>query len=242
MEKEKFENLTIEQKIQKINNIILHLPYDKKIDVCRSCRHKNGDFKEYDNYIQDGGFCSVCMSYKEVLNYTVIDLVEQADISIHDYFAYHAPNGEIYSGIRKTLSRIDIDMIKIEYEMERKKGMTEEHIKLASAYGIDESTLTPINKITAKYLKMTYLFSGLFLGVLVSLILYSCRNLAYFSTIWNGLLGLIIFILFIDAIYSFIMQSKIKQNTNYILVRGVFNILIWLLIHYAIGRVFEFNL
>lgn len=170
MGKPEFKDLTIEQKIEKINNIILHLSYDQKIDVCTSCRNKNGDFKEYNSYIQDGGFCSVCLNHTEVLNYTVIDLIEQADISIADYFTYHAPNGEIYSGLRKTLSDRDIDIIKIEHKMERDKTMSDEHIKLAKVYrdfGVTEQQLTPMNTKTTRLMGITYFFFGIVFSIIV---------------------------------------------------------------------------
>lgn len=142
--------------------------------------------------------------------------------------------------LRQELDRLE-SFLTYEKPLDNKmesKAMSDEHIKLASAYGIDENTLTPINKITAKYLKMTYLFSGLFLGILITLIIYASRNLAYFSIIWNGVFGLITFILFVDTLYNYIKEN----STYYILIRGAFNIFIWLLIHYAIGRIFEFNL
>lgn len=83
-----FENLSIPAKIKKINKIIEDFPDERKHDICESCRYAMGDLKQYNPYIQDGGTCTVCLQSTEVLNYSILELVERAAISFQDYYVY----------------------------------------------------------------------------------------------------------------------------------------------------------
>lgn len=166
MKMNNFENLKIEEKINKINEEILNLPLEQKIDVCQSCRHRNGDFKIYDSYIQDGGFCNVCFEHREVINYTIIQLVEQANISIDEYF--------MQRGLRKSLSFDDACRIEDEKREKEQREMSDEHIKLYRTYkdfGVTEEQLTPMNKKTRNLMSYTYLFFGFLVGVLTTIAL-----------------------------------------------------------------------
>lgn len=95
-----FQNLSISAKIEKINEIIKNFPDERKYDICEMCRSKMGDLKKYNNYIEDGGKCSLCFISCDVLNYSILELVEKAEIDIQDYF-YYDVQGKSYSGLRK---------------------------------------------------------------------------------------------------------------------------------------------
>lgn len=103
-----FDNLSIPNKIYKINEIIKNFPDERKHDICESCRHKIGDLKQYNAFIQDGGICSSCLKGTEVLNYSILELIEKSKVSFDDYYNYteitkkeNVINSITYNGLRK---------------------------------------------------------------------------------------------------------------------------------------------
>lgn len=96
-----FGGLSIPEKIEKINSIILTFPLERKIDICRYCRAERGDLKQYNVYIQDGSMCSLCLEGHDVLNYSIVELVELAGLKIEDFYFFN-DNGKHYHGLRKS--------------------------------------------------------------------------------------------------------------------------------------------
>lgn len=97
-----FNGMSIPEKIEKINNIILSFPDERKVDICDSCRAKYGDFRKF-NLLSDCGMCSICQTCNEVINYGIIELVNIAGLSEQEYYLYvNQETGTRHSGERRT--------------------------------------------------------------------------------------------------------------------------------------------
>ncbi|OXA65576.1 hypothetical protein B0A67_24285 [Flavobacterium aquidurense] len=110
-----FINLSVENKILKINQIIQNFPSERKVDICESCRNKNGDFKQYNNFLQDTNICSLCFETSDLLNYSILELVEKSGLTADEYYNYVDEESKItYNGLRTSYSYQEISKIKSE--------------------------------------------------------------------------------------------------------------------------------
>jgi hypothetical protein len=109
-----FNNLPIHLKILKINEIIQNFPDERKIDVCENCRNKIGDFKQYNNFIQDTNICSICFTTNDVLNYSIVELVEKAGLKAEEFYNYVGENKAVYNGLRCSNSHREMQIKKNE--------------------------------------------------------------------------------------------------------------------------------
>ena len=114
IQKVNFNNLSISQRILKINKIIENFPSERKIDICEVCRNLNGDFKKYNNFLTDGSMCSICLRTDDTLNYTIVELVEKAGLTAEDFYNYIDVNNVTYNGLRRSNNFEESQIIKEE--------------------------------------------------------------------------------------------------------------------------------
>lgn len=109
-----FTNLSIPQRILKINRLIKNFSSERKIDICENCRNLNGDFKKYNNFLTDGSMCSICFRTDDTLNYTIVELVEKASLTAENFYNYIDENNVVYNGLRRSISFEESQIIKKE--------------------------------------------------------------------------------------------------------------------------------
>lgn len=98
---EKIIGLDTEAKIITINNIVINFPEERQKNICTDCR-KNviGDFKEY-GLMEDSGACSMCHNHSTyVINYSVVELVQNAQINVDDFYSFQNMDKKFISGQR----------------------------------------------------------------------------------------------------------------------------------------------
>lgn len=109
-----FINLSVENKILKINEIIKSFPNERKIDICENCRYKNGDYKQYNNFLQDTKICSICFETSDLLNYSILELVEKSGLTADEFYNYVNEKNVTYNGLRCSNSYLEMEIKKDE--------------------------------------------------------------------------------------------------------------------------------
>lgn len=80
---------TIPAKILKINKQISEFPPERRINICGTCREKNGDFKKYNPYLEDAGICNNCGGLADLINYSILELVENSGLTPEQFYHYY---------------------------------------------------------------------------------------------------------------------------------------------------------
>lgn len=114
-----FDGLSIPEKIGKINTLIADFSPERKIDVCPECRKKTGDFKEYSPFLEDTAICSVCFVTNDVINYSIIELVEKSKLDVNDFYNYivqSTPHKTVFNGKRTSLTDQEKDAMQKKME------------------------------------------------------------------------------------------------------------------------------
>lgn len=103
--KEDFEGLNTGERIDKINQIITAFPEIRDTYICDSCRAERSDYRSYIS-MSDTGKCDFCKGGGEVINYSIIELVETAGVSHEDFYSYKDESGKRFEGIRVDRERL----------------------------------------------------------------------------------------------------------------------------------------